>query len=124
MNVTEQINRQMIGIGGGSANPSYYSSNKSLNYAKGSNSLLNAATERITAIPYTANYKDNVGLFGAENIFVKVQLDVQNSLQVDGNGILAEGYEEAVIGVDDPGADIYWDEANRLRCRPDCNQYV
>ena len=97
MNVTEQINRQMIGVGGGSANPAYYSSNKSLNYAKGSNSLLNALTERVTAIPYTANYKDTVGLFGTENIFVKIQLEVQNTLQIDGNGILIDGYEDVVV---------------------------
>ena len=40
-------------------------------------------TERVTAIPYTSNYKDTVGLFGAENIFIKVQLNVQNTLQID-----------------------------------------
>ena len=61
MDVTEQINRQMIGMGGGSANPNYLSVNKSLNFAKGSNSINNAQTERVTAIPYTSNYKDTVG---------------------------------------------------------------
>ena len=111
MNVTEQINRQMISTGGGSANPNYLSVNKSLNYAKGSNSMLNAQTERVTAIPYTSNYKDTVGLFGAENIFIKVQLDVLNSLQVDGNGILVNDYEDVVIEPKDPGADIYWTAA-------------
>ena len=110
MNVTEQINRQMIVSGAGSARPDYLSVNKSLNYAKGSNSLVNARTERVTVIPYTSNYKDSVGLFGAENIFLKVQLDVQNTLQIDDNGILVDDYEEAVIGLDGP-SNIYWDEA-------------
>ena len=111
MNVTEQINRQMIGMGGGSANPNYLSVNKSLNFAKGSNSIVNAHTERVTAIPYTSNYKDTVGLFGAENVFIKVQLDVQNTLQIDENGVLIDGYEDVVVTSPDPGADIYWTEA-------------
>ena len=101
----------MIGMGGGSANPNYLSVNKSLNFAKGSNSITNASTERVTVIPYTSNYKDTVGLFGAENVFIKVQLDVQNSLQIDDNGILISGYEEVVVGGKDPGTDIYWDAA-------------
>ena len=110
MNVTEQINRQMIGMGGGSANPNYLSVNKSLNFAKSSNSITNAQTERVTVIPYTSNYQDSVGLFGAENVFLKVQLDVQNSLQVDDNGILVDDYEGAVTSAD-TATNIYWDEA-------------
>ena len=96
--------------GSGSANPNYLSTNKSLNFAKGSNSIVNAKTERVTVIPYTSNYKDQVGLFGAENVFIKVQLDVQNSLQIDNNGILIDSYEESVITTDSDTS-IYWDEA-------------
>ena len=110
MNVTEQVNRQMIGSGAGSARPQYLSVNKSLNYAKSSNSLLNARTERVTAIPYTSNYRDSVGLFGAENIFLKVELDVQNTLQIDDNGILVDDYEDVVLKADGPTS-IYWEEA-------------
>ena len=100
MDVTEQVIRQMIGSGGGSARPEYFSGNKSLNYSKGSNSLKNAETQRVTAIPYRTNYNDTVGLFGAENVFIKIQLDVQNSLQLDDNGIIIDTYEELVVKAD------------------------
>ena len=115
MNVTEQINRQMIGHGGGSSNPSYYSSSKSLNYAKSSNSLINAREEKVTAVPLVKSYVDTVGLFGAENIFIKIQLDIQNSLNVVNgilvDGIVVNGYTNALLddGIDD--SDLYWDTA-------------
>ena len=115
MNVTEQINRQMVGYGGGSSNPSYYSSSKSLNYAKSSNSLINAREERVTAVPLVKSYVDTVGLFGAENIFIKIQLDIQNSLNVVNgilvDGIVVNGYTNALLdeGIDD--SDLYWNTA-------------
>ena len=80
MDVTQGINNAILTMGGsGTTNPSYAASSKSLNYAKDKNSIQNAATERVTAIPYVLNYKDTVGLFGAENIFIKVQLNIQSA---------------------------------------------
>ena len=80
MDVTQQLNNAILTMGGsGTTNPSYAASSKSLNYAKDKNSIQNAATERVTAIPYVLNYKDAVGLFGAENIFIKVQLNIQSA---------------------------------------------
>lgn len=105
----------MVGYGGGSSNPSYYSSSKSLNYAKSSNSLINAREERVTAVPLVKSYVDTVGLFGAENIFIKIQLDIQNSLNVVNgilvDGIVVNGYTNALLdeGIDD--SDLYWDTA-------------
>ena len=109
MNVTEQINRTMAN-GGGSSNPAYFSTNKSLDYAKGSNSLLNARQENITAIPYSTTYKDSVGLFGAENVFIKVQLNIQNSLSLV-NGIEVFDYTDAVLNTAIDDSDLYWDTA-------------
>ena len=74
-------NRQLYG-GGGSSNAAYLSPSKNLNFAVGSNTMLNARSERVTAIPYVSNYKDSVGLFGAENVFIKVDLNIQNSNRV------------------------------------------
>ena len=95
MDVTTQVNQSIIGMGGsGTTNPTYAASSKSLNYAMSSNSITNAASERVTAIPYQLNYQDTVGLFGAENIFVKVQLDIQSAtsaftnVNVEENGYL------------------------------------
>ena len=109
MDVTEQINRTMAN-GGGSANPAYFSTNKSLDYAKGSNSLLNARQENVTAIPFRTNFKDTVGLFGAENIFLKVQLNVQNSISI-ANGIEVLSFESAELDSTIDDSTLYWDTA-------------
>ena len=107
MDVTQQINRSMIGTGGGSSNPAYFSVNRSLNYARGSNSLLNARQENVTAIPFSTNYKDTVGLFGAENIFLKIQLNIQNTLNQE-NGIVVAKYTEAFLDPERDNSDLYW----------------
>ena len=96
--------------GSGSSRPEYYSVNRSLNYAKGSNSLINAAADTITAAPAVREYKDSIGLYGAENIFIKVDLDISNTLLLDGNGILQDDYLDVVLLDEDTG-DFYWDES-------------
>jgi len=58
--------------------PAYSSANKSLNYATGG-SISNPEQERVTIIPYTINYKDTVGLFGKENHFIRVNVDIDKS---------------------------------------------
>ena len=100
----------MIATGGGSANPAYFSANRSLNYAIGSNSLINARQENVTAIPFSTNYKDTVGLFGAENVFLKIQLNIQNSLSLV-NGIDINDYTSAVLNQTIDDSDLYWDTA-------------
>ena len=110
MDVTQQINRSMIGTGGGSSKPAYFSVNRSLNYARGSNSLINARQENVTAIPFSTNYKDTVGLFGAENVFLKIQLNIQNSLSLV-NGIDINDYTSATLDVSIDDSDLYWDTA-------------
>lgn len=113
MNVTEQINRsrQMMG-GTGNTNPAYYSSSKSLNYSKSSNSLLNAREERVTAIPSSLNYQDSVGLFGAENVYIKVQLDIENTISIyKDTGSPVNTYFPATIDVDNEDQDLYYEAA-------------
>lgn len=111
MNVTDQVNRthQLYG-GSDSTNPSYYSSNRSLNYAKTSNSLLGAQVEKVTAIPLAVNYKDTVGLFGAENVFIKVQLDIENTVSIiSNNGIVVNTYFPASLDLELDDSDLYYD---------------
>jgi len=113
MNVTDQVIRshQLYG-GSDSNNPSYYSANKSLNYAKGSNSLMNARVEKVTAIPSALNYQDSVGLFGAENVYIKVQLDIKNTKSIyTDTGSPVNTYEPATIDIDNPDLDIYYEAA-------------
>lgn len=113
MNVTDQVIRthQLYGASD-STNPAYYAANKSLNYAKGSSTLMNAQVERVTAIPAAVKYQDTVGLFGAENIFIKVQLDITNtkSIYAD-NSPPVNSYLPATIDVDNQDLDIFYEAA-------------
>jgi hypothetical protein len=113
MNVTDQVIRSHELYGGSdSTNPAYYSSNRSLNYAKTSNSLLGAQVEKVTAIPLDVNYKDSVGLFGAENVFIKVQLDIENTISViANNGITINTYLPARIDLKFEDNDLFYESA-------------
>ena len=44
-------------------------------------SITRPANQSVTIVPFTLKYESAVGLFGAENYFVKVQLDIQNNAQ-------------------------------------------
>ena len=79
MDVSEQIlnNHKVFGASD-NTNPAYNSVKKQLNYSKGS-VLENAPEETYTAMPFTVNYADSVGLFGAENAFVKIKLNIIDS---------------------------------------------
>ena len=74
--VTKQIERihRIYGASDYTA-PHRHASGKSLNYATGA-SIQTAELNTVTVIPYTLKYEDNVGLFGAENHFIKVKLNV------------------------------------------------
>lgn len=80
MNVTQETNNSILQMGGsGSHLPANYASSKSLNFAKESATIQNAKTELVTAIPRRIDYADTVGLFGAENVFLKVDLKIISS---------------------------------------------
>ena len=86
MDVTKEVNTSLLAMGGsGTTYTPYLASAKTLNYAAGRSSINNAATETITAIPFTVKYSDTVGLFGAENIFIKLQLNIQSSTSAFAN---------------------------------------
>ena len=59
--------------------PANYASSKSLNFCKESATIQNAKTELVTAIPRRIDYADTVGLFGAENVFLKIDLKIISS---------------------------------------------
>ena len=115
MDVTQQENAYRLSMGGsGSARPEYYSPNKTLDFAKDSNSLKNARAQRITAIPQSIDYKDTVGLFGAENIFLKIDLDILNASQLTFTcgGPVINTYEPACANFNIPDDDsVYWEPA-------------
>ena len=76
MDVTAEI-LQNIRIYGSSDStaPAGLSSSRSLNYASGP-SITRPDNISISLIPYALKYQDAVGLFGAENYFVKVNISV------------------------------------------------
>ena len=76
MNVTKEIQKNNIVYGASDYTaPAGLAASKSLNYAKGA-SILKPIRNEVTVIPHTISYADSVGLFGAENYFVRVDLDV------------------------------------------------
>ena len=86
MDVTTEINNKIQSMGGsGSSNLTYLASNKSLLFAGGANSINTAPSQRVTAIPLEINFSDSVGLFGSENRFVKVDLNIQSASTVFAN---------------------------------------
>ena len=51
------------------------SASRSLNYAEGA-SITKPANEYLNVIPFTFKYQDAVGLFGVENKFIRVNVNV------------------------------------------------
>ena len=78
--------------------PSYTSSSRSLNYANGA-TIQRPETERVSTIPRIMNYKDAVGLFGAENHFIKVNVLLQNPILGDYE---INTYKPAVLSTEVP----------------------
>ena len=104
-NVTEQIEKihRIYGASDYTA-PQRHAAGRSLNYATGA-SMQRAEREPVTVIPYNLEYKDTVGLFGAENHFVRVDLRIKGD-------VLRACYEEerwecAALGERNP-EEIAW----------------
>jgi len=74
--VTPQIlkSHQVYGASD-NTNPAYLSANRSLNYAVGG-SIQRPEMDKVSIIPYVINYQDTVGLFGKENHFVRVNVNI------------------------------------------------
>jgi len=75
--ITDQLNSSRNIYGGSDlTNPAYNAASKSLNLSSATNSIINAIGPTISTIPFTITYEDNLGLFGAENYYTKVNLDI------------------------------------------------
>ena len=95
LDVTPQIlDHHRIYGASDSTSPNHSASSRSLNYANGA-SIQRPETERVSTIPRIMNYKDSVGLFGAENHFVKVDVLLQNPILGDYE---INTYKPAVLG--------------------------
>ena len=97
--VTPQIlDHHRIYGGSDNTNQSSTASSRALNYAKGA-SIQKPEQERVSTIPRIINYRDSVGLFGAENHFVKVNVLLQNPILGD---YAINTYKPAVLGEEVP----------------------
>lgn len=108
MDVTQEIlNNHIIYGASDYTAPSSLSGSKSLNYADGP-SMQRPVNRKISTVPFTFNFQSSVGLFGVENYFTKIQLDII------GDKVFAcfaePGWECAEIGSRDP-EEIYWQKA-------------
>ena len=80
MNVTQEIRNNHIVYGASDYTaPQSLAASKSLNYARGA-SLNNPETASCTVAPFTFKYGGDVGLFGVENFFIKVELNVKGDI--------------------------------------------
>jgi hypothetical protein len=80
IDVTQRIlNRHIVYGASDSTQPQYLSANRSLNYAEGG-SITKPETDNVSIIPFQFEYKDAVGLFGKENHFVKVIVNIDPSI--------------------------------------------
>lgn len=76
MDVTKQILAHNITYGPSDyTGPHTLSASRSLNYAEGA-SIHKPSIEKLNVIPFTFNYQDAVGLFGVENHFIRVDVNV------------------------------------------------
>ena len=77
--VTQRIlDRHTIYGASDNTQPAYSSANKSLNYHTGG-SISSPELNNVSIVPFTLNYSDTVGLFGQENHFIKVNVNIDKN---------------------------------------------
>ena len=109
MDVTDEILRNHQ-IYGGSDNTARHTlaASRSLNYVKGG-SISKPVIENLNIIPFKFKYQDAVGLFGAENYFVRVNVNVDQRFSY---GCFEEPYYQcAEIDENDDRWDSYYQAA-------------
>jgi len=108
--VTNAVQRIRNTYGGSdNTNPRNLSANKSINYASG-NTFINANSLRVTVAPSSFTLTGEVGLFGVENDFIKIDLNILNT---GGGGASIpdnDGYSSASF-IQEPETSDYADAA-------------
>ena len=79
MDVTQEYLEKVQLYGGSDyTNPSNLAASRTLNYAEGP-TMQRAVKQTCSTIPFKFDYSGAVGLFGAENIFFKITLDISET---------------------------------------------
>lgn len=113
MNVTKHIRKIAQTYGASdSARGEYNAATKSLNYANG-NTIQDPAVQTIGVIPHKMRYKDDVGLFGAENYFLRLDLNIKETTIFRGDAVV-DGYINAKIDEKAQEFDIFYRSAEIL----------
>ena len=108
--VTTQIRKSHIYYGGSDNTAQHRTaSGKSLNYANGA-SIQRPVVQLCNIAPHTFNYQDSVGLFGAENHYIKFNLDLGDTTTVY---YAEEGWEGPKLYTDPSDADGFWENFER-----------
>ena len=95
--VSTTLNRYDRQYGGmGSTKPEVTSVNRRLDYAAG-NTIQDPVIETVSTAPATVNFENTVGLFGAENTFVKVNLGIVATDVSEESFTDPDGYDTAFI---------------------------
>ena len=95
MDVTQDINSRIEQYGGRSiSNPAYSSVNRTLDFAAQGSNINQAVQEPVSVLPIGLSYKDTVGLFGVENIYVKLDLNIQN-INTEEADLIENDYRDA-----------------------------
>ncbi len=103
--VSNELNEYQDSYGGSNlSNPAYYASTRQLNLSAASNTIGNATGQTLTTVPYELNYSDSIGLFGAENYYVKINLDI---LDTGNTYTIVNDYAGLTVGRDQPLVNTY-----------------
>ena len=108
MDVTQEVRRNHIIYGASDYTaPHGLASGKQLNYAEGA-TIIKPSVQSCTVVPFTFKYEDAVGLFGTENHFVRINLNITGD-------VVKACYEEtgwkcAIMG-NRTYEETYWDKA-------------
>ena len=79
MDVTQQYLQTVAAYNGSGSNKlDQLAPSRTLVLAEG-NTMQKAIPQQCTVVPFDFNYEGNIGLFGQENIFFKINLDIQDS---------------------------------------------
>lgn len=107
MDVTQEVRRNHIIYGASDYTaPQSLASGKKLNYAEGA-TITKPSLQTCSVVPHTFKYEDTVGLFGAENHFVKVQLNIIGDIV---NACFEPpGWQCAYIDYNQQTEENYWD---------------
>lgn len=109
MDVTTQIRKTANTYGSSdSGRASNNAAAKSLNYAQGA-SWQKAARQGVGTIPYDIRYADDVGLFGVENYFLRVDLNVTEQNQFLDVPNFVDGYYSALVLDNAPELDEFYE---------------